>query len=248
MQAHFLVQDSPGGISGSAGAAQVSSNEIRERAAQGWLYTTRLLLTLARTVARSTNQNCLALLLIRCGAYTMAKLINSRLRRWMALSRMEPATSICRTQTRRYLRSLPISCALSECIFMDARCTRRWRLGDARRHSWPDRSASSPAGPAGLRADLASGRQGLYSKGQDIVSTPKTRLERAFDPQVVRDLKPQLPHDVSVGGPALAAHAIRAMLGGGRLVLPSNVCVRLDLLDERRFTNGNGLSSLLHAA
>jgi dihydrofolate reductase len=59
------------------------------------------------------------------------------------------------------------------------------------------------------------------------------------------------PHDVSVGGPALAAHAIRAglvdeyhllvvptMLGGGKRVLPSNVYVRLDLLDERRFTNG----------
>ncbi len=86
--------------------------------------------------------------------------LNSRLRRWMALSRMEPATSIGRRQTRRYLRSLPISCALSKCISMDARCTRRWRLGDARRHSWPDRSASSPAGPAGFRAVLASGRQG----------------------------------------------------------------------------------------
>jgi dihydrofolate reductase len=60
-----------------------------------------------------------------------------------------------------------------------------------------------------------------------------------------------LPHDVSVIGPTLAAHAIRAglvyeyhllvvpaMLGGGQRVLPSNVCVRLDLLDERRFTNG----------
>jgi dihydrofolate reductase len=59
------------------------------------------------------------------------------------------------------------------------------------------------------------------------------------------------PHDVSVGGRALAAHAIRAglvdeyhllvvptMLGGGKRVLPSNACVRLDLLDERRFTNG----------
>ena len=91
----------------------------------------------------------------------------------------------------------------------------------------------------------------VYSKSLEIVSTPKTRLEREFDPQVVRDLKPQLPHDVSVGGPALAAHAMRAglvdeyhllvvpsMLGGGKRVLPSNVGARLDLLDERRFTNG----------
>lgn len=90
----------------------------------------------------------------------------------------------------------------------------------------------------------------VYSKSLEIVSTPKTRLEPEFDPQVVRDLKAQLPHDVSVGGPTLAAHAIRTglvdeyhlfvvpMIGGGKRVLPSNVCVKLDLLDERRFANG----------
>jgi dihydrofolate reductase len=52
----------------------------------------------------------------------------------------------------------------------------------------------------------------VYSKSLASVTTPKTRLAREFDPQVVRDLKLQLPHDVSVGGPALAAHAIRAGL------------------------------------
>jgi len=91
----------------------------------------------------------------------------------------------------------------------------------------------------------------VYSKSLETVSTPKTRLEREFDPQAVRDLKAQLPHDVSVGGPTLAAHAIRTglvdeyylfvvpmMIGGGRRVLPSNVRVKLDLLDERRFGNG----------
>ena len=31
---------------------------------------------------------------------------------------------------------------------------------------------------------------------------------------------------------------VPTMLGGDKRVLPSNVCVRLDLLDERRFTNG----------
>src|SRR5438067_10010455 len=72
----------------------------------------------------------------------------------------------------------------------------------------------------------------VYSKSLETVSTPKTRLEREFDPQLVRDLKAQLPHDLSVGGPALAAHAIRAglvdefhllvvptMLGCGKRVL-----------------------------
>jgi dihydrofolate reductase len=91
----------------------------------------------------------------------------------------------------------------------------------------------------------------VYSKSLETVSTPKTRLEREFDPRAVRDLKAQLPHDVSVGGPTLAAHAIRTalvdeyhlfvvpmMIGGGTRVLPSNVSIKLDLLDERRFANG----------
>jgi dihydrofolate reductase len=91
----------------------------------------------------------------------------------------------------------------------------------------------------------------VYSKSLETVSTPKTRLEREFDTQAVCDLKAQLPHDVSVAGPTLAAHAIRAglvdeyhllvvpmMLGGGKRVLPGDVCVKLDLVDERRFTNG----------
>jgi dihydrofolate reductase len=91
----------------------------------------------------------------------------------------------------------------------------------------------------------------VYSKTLETVSTPKTRLEREFEPQAVRDLKAQLPHDISVAGPNLAAQAIRAglvdeyqllvvpvLLGGGKRVLPSSVGVQLDLLDERRFGNG----------
>jgi dihydrofolate reductase len=91
----------------------------------------------------------------------------------------------------------------------------------------------------------------VYSKSLETVSTRKTRLEREFDPQVVRHLKAQLPHDVAVGGPTLAAHAIRAgivdeyhlfvapiIMGGDKPVLPGNVRVTLELLDERGFDNG----------
>jgi dihydrofolate reductase len=91
----------------------------------------------------------------------------------------------------------------------------------------------------------------VYSKSRETVSAPKTRLEREFHPQAVRELKAQSPLDISVSGPTLAAHAIRTglvdeyhllvvptMLGGGKRVLPSNVLIRLDLLDERRFANG----------
>jgi dihydrofolate reductase len=91
----------------------------------------------------------------------------------------------------------------------------------------------------------------VYSKSLETVSTAKTRLEREFEPQAVRDLKAQLPHDISVAGPNLAAQAIRAglvdeyhllvtpiLLGGGKRVLPSSLVVKLDLLDERRIGNG----------
>ena len=91
----------------------------------------------------------------------------------------------------------------------------------------------------------------VYSRSLQTVSTPHTRLEREFDPQAVRDLKTQLPHDLSVDGANLAAQAIRAglvdevqllvvpmLLGGGLHVLPDSVRLRLDLLDERRVGNG----------
>ena len=91
----------------------------------------------------------------------------------------------------------------------------------------------------------------VYSQSREIVSTPNTRLEREFDPQTIRDLKAQSPHDLSIAGPTLAAHAIRAslvdeyhllvvpaMLGGGIRVLPQNVRINLSLLAERRFANG----------
>ena len=91
----------------------------------------------------------------------------------------------------------------------------------------------------------------VYSKSRETVSTPKTRLEREFQLQAVLELKAQSPLDISVAGPTLAAQAIRTglvdeyhllvmptMLGGGTRVLPGNVRIGLDLLDERRFGNG----------
>ncbi len=110
-------------------------------------------------------------------------------------------------------------------------------------------------GPTPAMLDLARIWQAadkiVYSKSLEAVSTPKTRLEREFDTQVVRGLKSQLANDVAVGGPTLAAHANRdglvdeyhlfvapVILGGGKPVLPGNVRERLELLDERRFDKG----------
>ena len=64
-------------------------------------------------------------------------------------------------------------------------------------------------------------------------------------------MKERSPHDISVGGPELAAQAIRAglvdelqlfltpvVVGGGTSAFGSVPALRLDLLGERRFGNG----------
>ena len=91
----------------------------------------------------------------------------------------------------------------------------------------------------------------VYSKTLDTVSSARTRIERDFDPEAVRQMKALAGSDISVGGPDLAAQAIKAgladeihffvtpiVVGGGKGSLPSNVRLKLELLDERRFGNG----------
>jgi dihydrofolate reductase len=91
----------------------------------------------------------------------------------------------------------------------------------------------------------------VYSTTLGTVSSARTRLERDFDPEAVRQLKASAEHDISVGGPDLAAQAIKAglvdechlfltpiLVGGGTRSLPNDVGVKLELLDERRFANG----------
>jgi len=91
----------------------------------------------------------------------------------------------------------------------------------------------------------------VYSTTLQSVSAARTRLERNFDVEAVRALKAGATRDIGVGGPALAAHAIRAGLvdeynllispvvaGGGNPYLPDKVRVQLELDDERRFANG----------
>jgi dihydrofolate reductase len=96
----------------------------------------------------------------------------------------------------------------------------------------------------------------VYSRTLDVVSTPRTRLEREFDADAVRRMKDD-DRDISVGGPDLAQHAFRAglvdevhlflcpvVVGGGKPGLPPGVRVDLELLEERRF--GNGVAHLHH--
>ena len=91
----------------------------------------------------------------------------------------------------------------------------------------------------------------VYSKTLATASTARTRVEKDFDTEAVRRMKATASRDLSVGGPHLAAQAIKAALvdemhlfvvpivvGGGTRALPEHVRVKLRLLDERRFAGG----------
>jgi riboflavin biosynthesis pyrimidine reductase len=91
----------------------------------------------------------------------------------------------------------------------------------------------------------------VYSKTLETVSSARTRIERDFDPEAVRQMKAAAERDLSVSGPELAAQAFDAglvdelhlfvapiLVGGGKQSLPDGVRLGLELLDERRFGNG----------
>ncbi len=95
----------------------------------------------------------------------------------------------------------------------------------------------------------------VYSTTLETVPTARTRIERDFDPEAVRQMKAYAGSDLTVSGPDLAAHAFRAglvdechlfiapiLVGGGKQCFPHNVRLKLELLDERRF--GNGMAHL----
>ena len=91
----------------------------------------------------------------------------------------------------------------------------------------------------------------VYSTTLAAVSTARTRIERDFDPEVVRQMKARALSDITVGGPGLAAQAFEAglvdechlfltpvVVGGGTRALPGGVRLSFELLNERRFGNG----------
>jgi hypothetical protein len=78
----------------------------------------------------------------------------------------------------------------------------------------------------------------VYSTTLAATSTTRTRLERTFDAEAVRDLKAAAARDLTVSGPNLAAHAFRegvidechvfitaVFVGGGKQLFPDHVRV-----------------------
>jgi dihydrofolate reductase len=118
---------------------------------------------------------------------------------------------------------------------------------------WDKPDALPPLPPAALAflPIWQAAEKIVYSTTLQTVAMANARLERKFDADVVKQLKAGAARNLSVGGPGLAAHAIRAGLvdeyhlliapviaGGGNPCLPDNVRVKLELLDERRFDHG----------
>jgi dihydrofolate reductase len=91
----------------------------------------------------------------------------------------------------------------------------------------------------------------VYSKTLDSVATARTKLERTFDADRVRELKGAREGEISIGGPELASQGLEAGLvdevhlllvsiavGSGKPALPVRRHLPLDLLDHRVFANG----------
>ena len=91
----------------------------------------------------------------------------------------------------------------------------------------------------------------VFSKTLEKPASRRTRIERVLDPVSIGGMKEESARDLSIGGPHLAAEAIRAglvdeyrfflapvVIGGGTASLPDNVRLDLELIDERRFDSG----------
>jgi dihydrofolate reductase len=91
----------------------------------------------------------------------------------------------------------------------------------------------------------------VFSRTLASVSSARTRIERTFDPGVIRQLKSAAEQDITVGGADLAGQAIKAglvdelrlllvpvLVGGGKRALPHGIRSELELEDTQRFASG----------
>lgn len=91
----------------------------------------------------------------------------------------------------------------------------------------------------------------VYSRTLPAAHTARTRIEREFDPEAIKQLKQTSARDISIGGPELAGQAFKfglidechlllwpVVVGGGKPAFPSNTSLNFKLLEERRFENG----------
>ena len=123
-----------------------------------------------------------------------------------ATSRTSRAASTGPSPTRRCIRSPTTSRARSAPTSWGGGCTKCSSSG---------RASSLTDQPPFVRDFAEIWRAAdkiVYSKTLEVVSSARTRIEREFDPEAVRELKAAAERDLTIGGPELAAHAFRAGL------------------------------------
>ncbi len=118
---------------------------------------------------------------------------------------------------------------------------------------WETEPAVAKQSPesAGFAAMWQAADKVVFSSTLAQVHTGHTRLEQKLDAQLVAEIKAASRGDLTVGGPTLAAEALRldlvdvvellwcpVLLGGGIPVLSAGVRRDLRLQSERRFSNG----------
>ena len=120
----------------------------------------------------------------------------------------------------------------------------------------PTEGTSGPMdGPSEAMNDYAkiwqAARKIVYSTSLADVTIANATIERSFDPNTIRKLVTESDKDFDIGGPHLAAQAIKAgivdeyhqiivplIVGSGKYWLPKEVKIELELADVRKFENG----------
>ena len=121
----------------------------------------------------------------------------------------------------------------------------------------PTEGTSGPYmdGPSQEMNDYAkiwqSARKIVYSTSLTDLEIANATIERSFDPDAIQKLVAESDKDFDIGGPHLAAQAIKAgivdeyhqiiapvLIGSGNPWLPKDVSTNLKLLDVRKFKNG----------
>ena len=120
----------------------------------------------------------------------------------------------------------------------------------------PTEGTSGPMdGPSEAMNDYAkiwrAAKKIVYSTSLSDVTIANATIERSFDPSTIQKLVAESDKDFDIGGPHLAAEAIKAgivdeyhqiivpqLIGSGNYWLPKDVKSKLKLVDLRKFENG----------
>ena len=91
----------------------------------------------------------------------------------------------------------------------------------------------------------------VFSRTLKAPSSDRTRIEREFHPDLIRDMKASASKDLTIAGPNLAAQAIEAglvdeihmfvapvLVGSGDRAFPVRTFVELNVVEQRRFDGG----------